>query len=171
MRLTVIIGTPDSGKSQLAERLVCETSDEHNRFYIATMIPYGEEGLKRVEKHRRLREGKEFQTIEKSLDVDQAIHQMDRPQDSSVLLECISNLVANEMFERKTPEEEIVDILVTQVKRLADGVGSLYVVTNEFDISSTEDADTKKYIRCNSMVNKLLLQMADEVFEVKNEHI
>lgn len=60
----LIIGTPDSGKSERAERLISDLAGDYPKFYIATMIPYGEEGKSRVEKHRAMREGKGFETIE-----------------------------------------------------------------------------------------------------------
>ena len=40
----LIIGYPDSGKSKLAEDMVLEMSAPGERVYIATMIPFGEEG-------------------------------------------------------------------------------------------------------------------------------
>ena len=45
--IIVVIGTPDSGKSALAEKLCCELAGSMKKKYIATMVPYGEEGLKR----------------------------------------------------------------------------------------------------------------------------
>ena len=56
----LIIGYPDSGKSAIAEKMVTEMSDPDCRLYVATMIPYGQEGRDRVEKHRRMRAGKGF---------------------------------------------------------------------------------------------------------------
>ena len=65
----LIIGHPDSGKSELAERMVTEISAPGERIYLATMIPYGEDGAARVEKHRKMREGKGFTTIEAPFDI------------------------------------------------------------------------------------------------------
>ena len=60
--LTCVYGENSSGKSRYAESLVAATHGP--RFYIATMIPYGESGAKRVEKHRKQREDLGFTTVE-----------------------------------------------------------------------------------------------------------
>ena len=64
----LVIGTQNSGKSELAEKLSLETGDS-NRFYIATMKIYDEAGLQRVEKHRKMRDGKGFITIEQEYNI------------------------------------------------------------------------------------------------------
>ena len=61
--LHLITGGSGSGKSEYAERQVQE-SGAGKRIYIATMIPYGEDGRQRVERHRRLRSEKNFETVE-----------------------------------------------------------------------------------------------------------
>ena len=58
--MMLVIGTPNSGKSEMAEKLVMEymNADENGSYkraslYVATMIPYKEEGANRVKKHRK----------------------------------------------------------------------------------------------------------------------
>ena len=51
----LIFGGSGSGKSEYAEKLSCELAQKNEKYYIATMIPYGEEGKKRVESHKKLR--------------------------------------------------------------------------------------------------------------------
>ena len=63
----LIFGGSGSGKSEYAEKLSCELAQKNEKYYIATMIPYGEEGKKRVERHKKLREGKDFYTIEQTM--------------------------------------------------------------------------------------------------------
>ena len=60
--LSLIIGGSASGKSEYAERLVCSLPGK--RIYVATMEPFGEEGRERIARHRKLREGKGFATVE-----------------------------------------------------------------------------------------------------------
>ena len=64
----LVIGTQNSGKSELAENLSMETGDS-SRLYLATMKIYDEAGRERVKKHRQQREGKGFVTIEQELNV------------------------------------------------------------------------------------------------------
>ena len=58
--LHLITGGSGSGKSGYAERQV-QMAGPGRRIYIATMIPYGEDGRQRVERHRKLRWEKNFE--------------------------------------------------------------------------------------------------------------
>ncbi len=66
--ITLVTGGSGSGKSEYAEGLILDSSCSR-RFYVATMIAYGKEGRDKVERHRMLRQGKGFITIEKPRDV------------------------------------------------------------------------------------------------------
>ena len=48
----LIFGGSGSGKSEYAEKLSCELAQKNEKYYIATMIPYGEEGKKRVDEKK-----------------------------------------------------------------------------------------------------------------------
>ena len=99
--MILITGGSGSGKSAYGEKRILEAG-EMTRYYIATMEVFGEEGRKKVERHKKsfVRE-KGFITIESPKDVGrEKVLEMLRPdgQKKAVLLECISNLTANEMF-------------------------------------------------------------------------
>ena len=90
----LVTGASASGKSAYAEDLLVPAKSAE-KYYIATMRPWGAEGAARVKKHRAMREGKGFQTIE-------AFHTLDAlrlPEKGSLMLECMSNLTANEMYQ------------------------------------------------------------------------
>ena len=90
----LVTGASASGKSAYAENLLVPAKSAE-KYYIATMRPWGAEGAARVKKHRAMREGKGFQTIE-------AFHTLDAlrlPEKGSLMLECMSNLTANEMYQ------------------------------------------------------------------------
>ena len=106
--LHLITGGSGSGKSAYAEKQVL-AAGEGRRIYIATMIPYGEEGRQRVERHRKLRQEKQFETLECYTGLAQA----DVPPGAVVLLECLSNLVANEVFEPNGARENTVSAVVS----------------------------------------------------------
>ena len=55
----------------------------------------------KVDRHHRLRQGKGFTTIEQPTELEQAVLQMEPA--GAVLLECMSNLTANEMFSGEKP--------------------------------------------------------------------
>lgn len=156
--LVTVIGGSGSGKSEFAE---CIAQKYHNRrlFYIATMKPYGEEALVRINRHRKMREKKGFETVEcynslKKLDIENSV----------VLLECMSNLVANEIFdmENKNTSEEIVQAVFALAQK-----NVLIVVTNDvFSDGNTYPEETMDYIRAVSKINIQLVNMSDTVAEV-----
>ncbi|MCQ2543028.1 MAG: bifunctional adenosylcobinamide kinase/adenosylcobinamide-phosphate guanylyltransferase [Lachnospiraceae bacterium] len=162
----LIIGTPDSGKSLLAENICEEISKDLNKYYIATMIPFGEEGIKRVKKHRAMREGKGFVTIECSDNIH-LIYEQIKP-DSTVLLECLSNLVGNEMHHKNA---SLIDSeLIEKIKKDVLGLTSknLLIVSNEFEIKDSFDEDTKRYCKLLHMANESLRKEVDRVYEIIN---
>ena len=55
MTVTLVIGAAASGKSAYAESLCL--GHDGPRVYLATMEPFGEEGARRIARHRALREG------------------------------------------------------------------------------------------------------------------
>lgn len=91
--LILVTGGSGSGKSAFAEQKAVSLAAGGELVYLATMQVYGEEGKKKVERHRQLRRGKGFETIERPVRVDRA----EPGEDATVLLECMSNLMANEM--------------------------------------------------------------------------
>lgn len=102
----LIIGGSGSGKSAYAEELLFSLPDAGKKYYIATMQVCDEESRRRVQKHRKQREGKKFYTIEQPVHVSGALTQMDAGK-KSAMLECVSNLVANEMFAKDIYAEDM----------------------------------------------------------------
>ena len=88
----VITGGSGSGKSAYAEQCILDLKGE-NRIYIATMYPFDEESHQRIQRHRKMRKEKKFSTIE----CYTGLKNVEIPKDAHVLLECMSNLTANEM--------------------------------------------------------------------------
>lgn len=91
----LVTGGSGSGKSEYGEGLILDIPDGE-RFYIATMESSGREAERRIARHRKLREGKGFFTIERPRDLGGLI--LPGEGRKNVLLECVSNLAANEMF-------------------------------------------------------------------------
>lgn len=160
--LHLITGGSGSGKSAFAEEQVLNAG-EGQRIYIATMIPYGEEGKQRVERHRQLRKEKNFETIE----CYKNLASLKVPQNSVVLLECMSNLVANEIFEPDGAHEKTVEAVREGISGLMKQTQRLFVVTNEIFSDGIEyDPDTMRYLEYLGKVNQELAVLADQVTEV-----
>ena len=66
--IVLVTGGSGSGKSEYAEQLVMRFGD-CRRFYVATMEVFGEEGREKVLRHKRLRRGKGFVTLERQRNV------------------------------------------------------------------------------------------------------
>lgn len=160
--LHLITGGSGSGKSAYAEKQVLAAGAE-KRIYIATMIPYGEEGRQRVARHQRLRSRKGFETVE----CYTGLGRISVPAGSAVLLECLSNLVANEIFEADGAREETVPAVITGIRRLAEQAGHLFVVTNEvFSDGISYSRETMRYLEYLGKVNAQAAVLADRVTEV-----
>ena len=71
--LMVITGGSGSGKSAFAEEKAVMLAAGGPLAYLATMQVYGEEGRRKVERHRQLRDGKGFVTIERTTRAERRI--------------------------------------------------------------------------------------------------
>jgi adenosylcobinamide kinase/adenosylcobinamide-phosphate guanylyltransferase len=163
--VVLIVGRPDSGKSKIAEDIAAELSGNGKMIYLATMIPYGDEGKARIKKHRRMREGRGFITVEKPFDICGMLDSIKSadPGSMTVLLECVSNLTANELFERHTPAGEAADRICSDIERLAASVKNLVIVSNHFEKESGFDRETAEYAEILDIINDRLANLADRV--------
>ena len=163
--LTLVTGGSGSGKSAFAEDRVLSFGDAQ-RFYIATMYPYGEETEKKIERHRMLRKGKGFETLEWYTGLKLHLEEGSL-QGSDVLLECMSNLVANEMFEEQGAHDRTVSEVTKGIENLLEQAAHVVIVTNEiFSDAVVFDGDMDSYLEYLGKINQAAAQRADEVVEV-----
>lgn len=163
----LILGGSGSGKSSYAESEAVRLRGNRTLYYLATMQVYGEEGRKKVERHRNLRAGKGFLTQECLVDLADVCAQMD--VGSVALLECISNLTANEMFrgEQIAAVDDVVEKIEQDVKRVAAQVKYLVIVSNNvFEDGIAYEKETMQYLEALGRINVRLARMADRVTEV-----
>ena len=214
--ISLVVGGQNSGKSKFAEELAVK-SGEGRLYYLATMKVCDEAGEERIRRHRKQREGKGFITIELQYGIDRAAEMMDEPAESVVLLECMANLVGNELYDnpyrewnrdgelynnpdqernigrepnddpgRKWNKEEVqgirpdgtgyelfADTVVRDVRKLAEQVKELIVVTNEYhagvDYKTDTDECTLMYIELLDLVNARLKRLADDVYMINKD--
>ncbi len=161
--MVLITGGSKCGKSSMAERLLQQF--DGNKYYLATMEPFGEEGKLVVDRHRQMRAGKGFQTIEQYTQ----IHQAEVKPGSGVLLECVGNLCANEMFSPagQNREGDVVQRMLTDIRQLAQICQLLVLVTNQVGADGIQYTEsTTAYIRNLGELNWLLAEEADLVIEM-----
>ena len=155
--IVLVTGGSGCGKSTWAERLV-ETLPRENRVYIATMQAYDEESRQRVKRHREQRAGKGFLTIEREKDLERA----GIPYGSTVLLEDLVNLTANEMFDGGD-----VSRIVPALKNLSRRCRHLVMVTGDlFSDGAVYSDSVQDYLRKLAAINRQAAEMADCVVEV-----
>ena len=165
--ITLVYGGSGCGKSEYAEQLVLSCADMQERYYLATMIAYGKEGKARVERHRKLRAGKGFTTIECPVTIESVLSDITKPSAADVLLECVSNLVANEMFDCVKGEENLVQRVICGLELLCDTIRHLVIVTNNIFEDGMEYEDTtRRYAAYLGEVNAWLARKADRVVEI-----
>ena len=147
--MILITGGSGSGKSEYGEYRVME-EQMPLRFYVACMEVYGEEGRRKVERHRALRAGKGFVTLERPRGLSGL--SLKGEGKKAVILECVSKL-AEGLFD---------DILY-----LDSQADFLAVITNEVGADGEDyTPETMEYIRLMGRLNCLLAERASEVVEV-----
>ena len=179
--LHIVYGGSASGKSSYAESFAMSLQGEGRLLYIATMYPYkwntteiDPETMQRIERHRAMRADKGFDTVECYRHVE---HIVAKRQDV-LLLECMSNLLANEMYlepdsnagsdmaETMSPvSNKIVQALIDLSTRVQDVV----IVTNDVFSdggSLTYDESTREYVKNLAEINCALARVAETVTEV-----
>ena len=157
--MTVVTGGSKCGKSAYAEKIL--DSFEGQKLYIAAMIPYGEEAEKAIERHREMRKNKGFETVEKYTDIDEII----LPKNCAVLLECMGNLLANEMF-RSGEITDPTDKILKGIKSLKKQSQHLVIVTNNVSCDGIDyEKGTLEYIRIMGRINRRMTEIADNVTE------
>lgn len=168
--MEVVTGGSGSGKSLYAEeriRTLYRETDKSDLLYIATMIPRGEEIHKKIERHRKQRKQGGFLTREWYTGLENAARNESRIAGSCVLLECMSNLVANEMYEREGAGKDTVKAVMQGVKYLHRACRHLVIVTNDvFSGMSSGSEETERYMRYLGNINKELAYEADQMTEV-----
>ena len=192
--LHIVYGGSASGKSSYAESFAMSLQGEGRLLYIATMYPYkwntteiDPETMQRIERHRVMRADKGFDTVECYRHVE---HIVAKRQDV-LLLECMSNLLANEMYLEQDSDDgglaetmsevekagvgmsetlspvskKIVQALVNLSTRVQDVV----IVTNDVFSdggSLTYDESTREYVKNLAEINCALARVAETVTEV-----
>lgn len=158
--LTLVSGGAASGKSEFAEGVA--TGFGGTLVYLATMEVWDDEDRRRVDRHRALRAGKGFVTVERPRDLAGAAV----PAGSTVLLECLSNLTANECFGPEGFDGAAARILAG-VDRLREQAAHMVIVTNElFSDGLDYPEETARYLSVLSGLNCGLARRADRVIEV-----
>ena len=159
--MILITGGSGCGKSFFAEQLCMKLSGP--RYYLAAMQPYGEEGEARIRRHRAMRDGKGFETVERYTDYAS----LKLRARGTALLECVVNLTANEMFGSDGSVTDPVERVLNGISAVSDQCGTLIVITNDVGSDGVRyEASTEAYIQALGQINAALAEQADTVIEM-----
>ena len=160
--LSIVTGGSGSGKSEFAENKAVSLNN-NELIYIATMYPYDEECKKKINRHLILRKDKNFKTYECYTD----LKSLKIPKRSTVLLDCISNVIANEMFNEEGAKEKAVPEILKGIDNIYNQCENLVIVTNEIYSDGIKyDDETERYIKYSSEIISEISKKADELIEV-----
>ena len=169
--MILITGGSGSGKSFYAEKEAVRIAGNEARYYFAAMKPYGEEARKRIQRHRALRNEKGFVTCETYTKIDLTARR-NLPQKAVVLLECVPNLLANEMFDETfhaLPVAEAAARVINEICETDKMTAQLLVVTNDiFSDGVQYEPATEQYVKALSQINASLAERAEQVVEVQS---
>lgn len=160
---TLIMGGSASGKSEYAESLILQ-SGHLPRYYIATMQPFDGECRARIARHRQMRAEKQFETIERYTGLSGLV----LPERGDVLLECLGNLAANELYDPAgAGKDGALEAIVSGIDALLPQCRHLVAVSNEVCTDGGGyPEETEAYRRLLAGANRALAARADRVCEV-----
>jgi adenosylcobinamide kinase / adenosylcobinamide-phosphate guanylyltransferase len=161
--IVLLTGGSGSGKSEYGENLAQQLSKNTQMTYIATMYPYGEETLLKIQRHKEMRKGKGFDTLECFCgikDIKSALH-------PTILLECMSNLLANELYMEEGAKAEAFQEIMKGIRMLAKNSKNLIIISNEvFGDVMPSDNEMITYIQLLGQINQEIAKLADVVCEI-----
>ena len=172
-RTILITGGARSGKSAFAESFF---QDETHVVYLATARILDDEMQERVRHHQQSRPS-EWVTCERTYDLHVACESA--PQPPAILLDCVSVLTSNTMFDltsdyERIPSElqqQVEDTVCEELERLMSDVkvrgGRLVMVTNEVgDAIVPESHVARVYRDILGRINQRIAALCDEVYLV-----
>ena len=111
-------------------------------------------------------EGKGFLAVEQYTDISKAADKLGSQADT-LLIECLSNLCANEIFSPEGAGQEAEQRIAQGIAALGDQYENVIVVTNEiFSDGIAYPRETMDYIQTLGRLNARLARWADGVVEV-----
>lgn len=167
--LIFLSGGVRSGKSVLGEKLA-EKYARDRKVYLATADICDAEMERRIDRHRRDREGKGFYTIEQYKNIGDAA-ELINPHDA-VLMDCLGALLANEMFAdglmvfSEEFKQALFEKILAGLWSLRDACAAFIVVSNDvFSDGAAYDRETMDYIDVLAKLHRSIAAAADAAVE------
>ncbi|WP_461204676.1 bifunctional adenosylcobinamide kinase/adenosylcobinamide-phosphate guanylyltransferase [Clostridium sp. DL1XJH146] len=169
-KITLVTGGCRSGKSSFAENIY---KDEEDVLYIATAKAIDDEMKDRIDKHKKSRNNK-WSTYEGYRDLDRII---EKRSERNILLDCVTILITNYMFEEnrdiEKENEKEVDKVIQEIKidigefilKAREENKNLVFVTNEVGYGIVPEYKLGRIFRdITGFINKYIADQSDEVY-------
>ena len=179
--LIFITGGVRSGKSSYAEQTATHLLTAGvSAYYVATSIRTDEEMILRIQKHQmdRDRDHVKWTTFEQQRDLHKLAGLFQTGD--VVLLDCLTNLLNNELFEGwesgaaqwTSPmyREKVYAKVLTAINKLLETNIQLIIVSNElsFDLMSSNKDGTYYFIELLGKLHQVIVQKSDLAFLVED---
>ena len=167
--MTVLIsGGAKNGKSSLAQDIAVDLSKGEKRYYVATMIPTGEEDHDRIRRHIADRAGLDFETVECSKNLMSCLDAAD--EKGTFLVDSVTALMQNALF----PCERDYEMDSSAAKRCADEMivfartvrHAVFVSDYIYSDAERYSETTETYRKCLADADRRLAAICDTVIEV-----
>lgn len=158
--LIIVTGASRSGKSKIAEQIT-EKLCPGEKIYLATMISTDGECKDRISLHQSRRAGKGYLTVEKGTHLEELSLELR----TTVLLEDLSNLVANEMYDPVGVKENTAKHVVEGIRNISRQSEHLVIVANEVFSDFVRYEESRHYLEILGEVQKKLVKEADLFIE------
>ena len=164
--MTVFIsGGAKCGKSSLAQDLSVALAKGEKHYYVATMIPSGEEDYDRIRRHIADRDGLGFETVECFKNIMSVAD-----TDGTYLVDSVTSLIQNSLF----PVEKNYEMDLDGASRCADaliqfaGTVRHAVFVSDYIYSDAErySESTEMYRKCLADIDRRLAKVCDTVIEI-----
>jgi adenosylcobinamide kinase/adenosylcobinamide-phosphate guanylyltransferase len=185
----LVYGGSASGKSSFAEEKTVSlfeesSSEKKSLVYLATMDRNsGGDSEERIRRHREMRQGKGFSTVESSVsDCDSLLSDLleklscaaESSVGDSVLLEDVGNLVARVVFadfskvQKHSDDSFFSDKIFSFAEKASSICSDIVFVSNDIFLEKIDLSDIGMlcYFKTLSSINKRLSSFSDEVFRV-----
>ena len=167
--MTVFIsGGAKCGKSSFAQDLAVALAGDGKRYYVATMIPTGEEDFDRIRQHIADRDGMGFETVECFRNILDCLKTADKG--GVFLVDSVTALIQNSLF----PIEKNYEMDLEAATRCAEELVSFAhtvrhaVFVSDYIYSDAErySESTEAYRKCLADIDRRLAKVCDTVIEV-----
>lgn len=163
--IVLVTGGARSGKSAYAQELA--ESLGSTRCYVATCPVVDAEMARRIARHQEQRLGRDWQTVEETLDLANAVRRSSAY--SVLLIDCLTLWISNLLLAREQAGAELSEDDVVQACRdvlapAREHSGVIVLVTNEVGMGIVpENALARRYRDLVGRCNQVMAASADRV--------